>query len=113
MVTVAPEILKQSRAAERTALVFGTLRYRNVATMLGPLPPDWPIVLTRVGHPHEAAPADMRAILSARRELYVREETADAARHATELVGPDGLVVALGFLTLIGRVRELLHLPPG
>ncbi|MFJ9446800.1 bifunctional folylpolyglutamate synthase/dihydrofolate synthase [Kitasatospora sp. NPDC101235] len=111
--TVAPEILKQSRAAERTALVFGTLRYRNVATMLEPLPADWPVVLTRVGHPNEAAPDGMRAALATRRELYVREETADAVRHATELVGAGGLVIVLGFLSLVGRVRELFQLPPG
>ncbi|WP_240150909.1 MULTISPECIES: bifunctional folylpolyglutamate synthase/dihydrofolate synthase [Streptomyces] len=111
--TVAPEILRESRAAERTALVFGTLRYKNVATMLEPLPADWPVVLTRVGHPNEAAPDAMRTALAARRELYVRQETADAVRHATELVGAGGLVTVLGTPLLIGRVRELFHLPPG
>ncbi|POX36240.1 bifunctional folylpolyglutamate synthase/dihydrofolate synthase [Streptomyces sp. Ru73] len=111
--TVAPEILRESRAAERTALVFGTLRYKNVATMLEPLPPDWPVVLTRVGHPNEAAPDEMRTALATRRELYVRQETADAVRHACELVGTGGLVTVLGTPLLIGRVRELFQLPPG
>lgn len=105
--TVAPEILRQSRATERTALVFGTLRYKNVATMLEPLPADWPVVLTRVGHPNEAAPAEMRTALASRRELHVRQETADAVRLATELVGAGGLVTVLGTPLLIGRVREV------
>ncbi|GGX47782.1 bifunctional folylpolyglutamate synthase/dihydrofolate synthase [Streptomyces noursei] len=112
-VTVAPEILRESRAAKCTALVFGTLRYKNVATMLEPLPADWPVVLTRVGHPNEAAPDEMRTALATRRELYVRQETVDAVRHATELVGAGGLVAVLGTPLLIGRVRALFGLPPG
>ncbi len=112
-VAAAPEILKQSRAAEHTAIVFGTLGYKDVATMLEPLPVDWPVVLTRVGHPKEAAPDTMRTALASRPELYVREETADAVRHATELVGDGGLVTVLGCPLLVGRVRELFQLPPG
>ncbi|MFF3920715.1 bifunctional folylpolyglutamate synthase/dihydrofolate synthase [Streptomyces sp. NPDC001852] len=111
--TVAPEILRESRAAGRAALVFGTLQYKNVATMLEPLPADWPVVLTRVGHPNEAAPDEMRTALASRREMYVREETADAVRHAAELVGAGGLITVLGTSVLIGRVRELFQLPPG
>ncbi len=111
--TVVSEILRESRAAERTALVFGTLQYKNVETMLEPLPADWPVVLTRLGHPNEADPTDMRSALTSRRELHVRQETADAVRHATELVGPGGLVTVLGAPLLIGRVRDLFQLPPG
>ncbi|MFJ5678076.1 bifunctional folylpolyglutamate synthase/dihydrofolate synthase [Streptomyces sp. NPDC093097] len=111
--TVAPEILRQSRAAEHTAIVFGTLGYKNVATMLEPLPADWPVVLTRVGHPNEAAPDAMRTALASRPELHVREETTDAVHHATELVGDGGLVTVLGTPLLVGRVRELFQLPPG
>lgn len=110
---VAPEFLRHAGAVERTALVFGALWYKKAATLLEPLPADWPVVLTRVGHPREASPAGLRTALAPRRELYVREETADAVRYATELVGNGGLVAVLGTHLLVGRVRDLFGLPPG
>ncbi|MFF0624733.1 hypothetical protein [Streptomyces sp. NPDC004296] len=38
----------------------------------------------------------MRTALASHRELHVREETADAVHHATELVRDVGLVTVLG-----------------
>ncbi|NLU66771.1 Mur ligase family protein [Streptomyces sp. HNM0574] len=111
--TVAPEILRRARTAERAAVVFGTVRNKDAAAMLAPLPGNWPVVFTRIGDANEADPGELRRTVAPREGCHVVSDTGEAVHQAAELVGRGGLITVLGFHSLVGRVRDILGLPSG
>ncbi|MGE7435489.1 bifunctional folylpolyglutamate synthase/dihydrofolate synthase [Kitasatospora sp. NPDC001175] len=113
--TVAPEILRQAeRGSGRTVLVFAAMRGKDVDGMLAPLPEHWPVVITRTGAAEAADPDALRARLAPGRRTssVTAPDAAAALRRAAELAGPDGLIVVLGSLRLVGETRTALGLPP-
>ncbi|MFJ9950512.1 bifunctional folylpolyglutamate synthase/dihydrofolate synthase [Kitasatospora sp. NPDC091207] len=115
--TVTPEILRHARAAGHPdrppVLVFSAFANKDVPGMLAPLPPHWPLVLTRTGSHECADPATLRARLApaGRGPCLTAEDTRSALHRAGELAGPGGLIVVLGSLRLVGEARTALGLP--
>ncbi|MEV6973218.1 bifunctional folylpolyglutamate synthase/dihydrofolate synthase [Kitasatospora sp. NPDC093806] len=115
--TVAPEILRHARTPSRPdhppVIVFSAFEEKDVAGMLAPLPAHWPLVLTRTRSPHSSVPSTLRSRLDPERQrrALTSDDTRTALHRAGELAGPDGLIIVIGSLRLVGEARTELGLP--
>ncbi|WP_126640081.1 bifunctional folylpolyglutamate synthase/dihydrofolate synthase [Embleya hyalina] len=117
LATVAPEIARHARAADRVppVVVFGVMREKPAARMLAALPVDWPVVMTRSGSGDAADPAALfalRVAAGATRSDCVEPDVTAALGRAGKLAGEGGLVVVLGSHKLVGEARTALGLAP-
>lgn len=125
---VAPELRGMATAYGGTpAVVFAAGQRKQARRMLDALPAQWPLVLTPVPDGRVAGPPSelyAEATRPARPAgVFAEADVATAFRRAAALAtssvpsGPGedsgGLVVAVGSLLLVGRLRTLLGLPPG
>lgn len=111
--TVLPEILRITDAGRRPpTVVFAANETKAADDMLDQLPLDWPLLLTRTASRKAVAPDRLARHVAGRPRTHVAPDVPTALRHAAELAGPDGPIVVVGSLSLVGETRTLLGLPP-
>lgn len=87
------------------ALVFGALADKDFATTLAHLAPLTPLRFYAEPKSRAAAPASTLAALASGRPMATLEEALQAARAA---VGPEGVVLVCGSISLVGEARARL-----
>jgi len=90
---------------ENTALVFGALADKDAASMLDILAP---LARARAYAPARGRLATPTALLAARHNGATCATVMEALGHARSAVGPGGLVVVAGSISLVGEVRASL-----
>ncbi|QIB47628.1 bifunctional folylpolyglutamate synthase/dihydrofolate synthase [Streptomyces aureoverticillatus] len=107
------DIVRKTGAGPTPVLVFAVEGTKAADEMLAELPADWPLVLTRTASQKAADPDDLARLVADRPHVHHAVDVPAALRQAAHLTGPDGQIVVIGSLTLVGETRTLLGLPPG
>jgi dihydrofolate synthase/folylpolyglutamate synthase len=108
------DFLREHRAAlHRLVLVFGVLRDKDSATMLGALAPlaDH-IILTQPPAERGADPRELPVPDRLRPRVEVHLELSAALQRARAIAGPEDTILATGSLYLVGPVLQALGISP-
>ncbi|MBE7194701.1 MAG: bifunctional folylpolyglutamate synthase/dihydrofolate synthase [Gordonia polyisoprenivorans] len=96
-------------ASDDLTVVFGAMRDKNIAEMIGLIPASWSIVFTSFEAGGRAASAaELRDSCPERQQTYLADDPWVALEEAANLAGSAGSILVLGSLALIGLAREIV-----